>query len=56
MDMSKPLIDQIDKAGQSGWEFITQAQKIIPGFRDLKTGMPKIEIVLIYKQEIPESC
>lgn len=46
------FIDQINNEGLNGWEFVTQAQKLIPGKIDFKTGQPHIQVMLIYKKEI----
>lgn len=55
MKLNQSLIDQINKAGQLGWKFICQTQRINGAVMDIK-GMPQITITLIYEKTIPEPC
>lgn len=45
------MITQLNEQGLSGWEFITQAQKITPAKVMNMNGQPQIEIVMIFKRE-----
>jgi len=55
MQLNRDLISQINEQGKSGWQFKTQAQNISP-IKDIRTGMPKQTIVIIYEKavEVPE--
>lgn len=52
MKMDQPLIDQLNKGGQTGWKFVCMAQKVNGSVRDFKSGMPKVEIMLIFERQI----
>jgi len=51
MKLDKPFIEQLNQGGQTGWRFITQAQRLTPSI-DFKTGKPKVEIMMIFEREI----
>lgn len=46
------LIDLINNFGKMSWRFHSMAQRITPGTHDLRTGQPKIEIVLILEKKL----
>lgn len=52
MKMNEPFIDQINRGGQSGWRFVTQAQKIDPFKKDIRTGQPQITVMMIFEREV----
>lgn len=52
MKVNEPFIDQLNKGGQIGWRFITQAQKLDPFKKDICTGQPQITIMMIFEREI----